>query len=75
VAQFLTRELRRALFRQRDIHQRREQGRIFGGVEADQPKRVLEVSEAPSGRLIRAEAPASPFGDRVQRSVLQQLRR
>ena len=34
-AQFLGRKLRRALLRQRDVHQRRDQGRIFGGVEAD----------------------------------------
>ena len=45
-AQFLRRELRRALLRQRDFHQRREQRRIFGGVETDQPKRILEVGEA-----------------------------
>ena len=74
-AQFLRRELRRALLRQRDVDQRREQGRIFGGVEADEPKRVLEVGEAPVGRLIRAEALAAPFGDRVQRRILQELRR
>ena len=74
-AQFLRRELRRALFGQRDIHQRREQGRIFGGVEADEPKRVLEVGEAPVGGLIHAKALASPFGDRMQRRILQELRR
>ena len=73
--QFLRRELRRALLRQRDVDQRREQGRIFGGVEADQPQRVLEVGEALVGRRIRAEALAAPFGDRVQRRILQQLRR
>ena len=64
-AQFLGREFRRALFWQRDIHQRREQRRIFGRVETDEPKSVLEVGEAPVGRLIRAEALAAPFGDRV----------
>ena len=74
-AQFLRRKLRRAVLRQRDVHQRRDQGRIFGGVEADQPKRVLEVGEAPVGRLIRAEALAAPFGDRMQRRILQELRR
>ena len=74
-AQFLRREFRRAIFRQRDVDQRRDQGRIFGGVEADEPKRVLEVGEAPVGRLIRAEALAAPFGDRVQRRILQELRR
>jgi hypothetical protein len=60
---------------QRDFHQRRGQRRIFGGVEADQPKRVLEVSEASRGGLIRAEALASPFGDWVQRRILQESRR
>ena len=74
-AQFLRREFRRAVLRQRDVDQRRDQGRIFGGVEADEPKRVLEVGEAPVGRLIRAEALAAPFGDRVQRRILQELRR
>ena len=38
-------------------------------------KRVLEVGEALVGGLIRAEALAAPFGDRVQRRILQQLRR
>ena len=74
-AQFLRREFRRALLRQRDVDQRREQGRIFGEVEADEPKRVLEVGEASVGRLIRAEALSAPFGDRVQRRILQELRR
>jgi hypothetical protein len=74
-AQILGREHRRALFWQRDVHQRREQRRIFGGVEADQPKRILEVSDAASGGLIRAEPLAAPFGDWVQRRILQQLRR
>jgi len=74
-AQFLGREFRRALLWQRDVHQRRKQKRVFGRVEADQPKRILEISEAPRGGLIRAEALASPFGDRVQWRILEQLRR
>ena len=60
-AQFLRREFRRAVLRQRDVDQRRDQGRIFVGVEADEPKRVLEVGEAPVGRLIRAEALVGPI--------------
>jgi hypothetical protein len=48
---------------------------MLGGVEADEPKRVLEVGEAPVGRLINAKALAPPFGDRMQRRILQELRR
>ena len=72
--QFLWREIRRVLLWQRDFHQRREQGRIFGGVEADQPKRVLEVGETLARRRLgSSKALAAPFGDRVQRGILQQL--
>ena len=39
--------------RQRNVDERREQGRVFGWVEADQPQRVLEVGEALFGRSIR----------------------
>jgi len=53
--QLLRRELRRALFRQRDVHQRRDQGHVFGSVETDQPQRVLQIGKASSGWLIRAE--------------------
>ena len=38
-------------------------------------KRVLEVGEALFAWHIRAEALAAPFGDRVQRRILQELRR
>ena len=69
------RKLRCAFLRQRDVDQRRDQGRIFVEVKADEPKRVLEVGEAPVGRLIRAEALSAPFGDRVQWRILQELRR
>ena len=63
-AQFLGRELRRALLRQRDVDQRREQRRMFGGVEADQPQRVLEVGEAPSG----GRRPRRSAGGPIRRS-------
>ena len=48
---------------------------MLGGIETDQPKRVIQIRQASIGGLIRAEALASPFGDRVQRRVLQELRR
>ena len=74
-SQFLRREFRRAVLRQRDVEQRREQGRIFGRVETDQPQSVLEIGEfLPVGRVGAAVAQPSPFGERVQRRVLQELR-
>ena len=51
------------------------QGRIFGRVQADQPQSVLEIGEALFGGQVRAEPQAAPFCDRVQRRILQQLRR
>ena len=73
--QFLRREFRRAVLRQRDVDQRREQGRIFGRVEADQPQSVLEIGETLLvGRVGAAEAQPAPFGERVQGRVLQELR-
>ena len=64
-----------AVLRQRDVEQRREQGRIFGRVEADQPQSVLEIGEfLPVGRVGAAVAQPSPFGERVQGRVLQELR-
>ncbi len=49
---------------------------MFGGIETDQPQRVLEVGKAlASGGVGAAETLAAPFGDRVQRRILQQLRR
>jgi hypothetical protein len=54
---FLGRQLRPALLPQRNVDQRREQGRIFGRVNADQPKSVLEVGETPLvGRVGAAKA-------------------
>ena len=74
-SQFLRREFRRAVLRQRDVEQRREQGRIFGRVETDQPQSVLEIGEfLPVGRVGAAVAQPSPFGERVQGRVLQELR-
>ena len=73
--QFLRRELRRAVLGQRDVDQRCEQRCVFGRVEADQPKRILEVGEALFAGWIGAEPLTAPLGDRVQRRILQQLRR
>ena len=73
--QFLGRELRPAVLPQRNVDQRREQGRVFGRVEADQPQSVLEVGETPLvGRVGAAKAQSAPFGERVQGRVLQELR-
>ena len=74
-AQLLWREFRRPILWQEDIDQRREQGRVFGWVQADQTQSILEVGQALFGGQVRAEALAAPFGDRMQRRILQQLRR
>ncbi len=69
-------ELRLAVLPQRNVDQRREQGRVFGRVKADQTQSVLEVGETPLvGRVGAAKAQSAPFGDRVQGRVLQELRR
>ena len=47
---------------------------MFGWVEADQPQRAFEVGEALLGRRIRAKSQPAPFGDWMQRRVLQELR-
>ena len=74
-AQFLGRQLRTAVLPQGNVDQRREQGRVFGRVEADQPQSVLEVGETPLvGRVGAAKTQSAPFGDRMQRRVLQELR-
>ena len=70
-AQFLWGEFRDAILRQEDIDQRREQRRIFGWIQTDQPQCVFKVRETLLGGQVRAEALAAPFGDRVQRRVLQ----
>ena len=72
--QLLRREAGRAIRRQRNVYERREQGRVFRRVEADQPQRVLEICEALLGRSIHTKALPAPFGDWMQRRVLQKLR-
>jgi hypothetical protein len=74
-AQLLRREFRPPILWQEDIDQRREQRRVFGWVQSDEFQSVLEVGQALFGGQVRAEALAAPFGDRMQRRVLQQLRR
>src|SRR3984957_5986512 len=74
--QFFRRELRRAAFGQGDVDQRGDKRRVFGWVEADEAERPLEVGETlVRGGRRAAEPLAAPFGERVQRRVLQQLRR
>ena len=66
-SQFLRRKYRRAVLGQGDVEQRREQRRIFGRVEADQPQSALQIGEPPLGRDFGAAVPqAAPFGERVQ---------
>ena len=59
---------------ERDVHERREQRRMFGWVEADQAQRVFEVGETLFGRRIHTKTLPTPFGDWMQRRVLQQRR-
>jgi hypothetical protein len=74
--QFFRRERRLAAGRQSNVDEGRNERRMFGGVETDQLQRVLEVGEAlASGGVSAAEPLATPFGDWVQRRILQQLRR
>ena len=64
-AQFLGRKFRNAARRQRRVDHRREQRRIFGGVEPDRAERRLELGEALfAGDFGAAEAGAAPFRDR-----------
>ena len=72
--QLFGREIRGTCRRQRDVHERCEQGRIFGWVEADQTQRAFEVSKALFSRNIHAKTLPAPFGDWMQRRVLQKLR-
>ena len=70
------RQMSGAVRRQGDVDQRRKERRMFGGIDADQHERVFEVGQAlPRRRLGVSETLAPPFGDRVQRRVLQELRR
>ena len=69
--QLLWREFRRPILWQEDIDQGCEQRRIFPWIQADQTQSVLEISQAQFGGQLRAEALPAPFGDRVQRRILQ----
>ena len=73
--QRLARKLRDAVRRQLDVHERRDERRIFRRVEPDQLQSVLKIGEAPFGPSVRAEPLSAPFGDRVQGRILQELRR
>src|SRR5271157_3429667 len=68
------REIRSAGRRERNVHEWCEQRRMFGWVEADQTQSVFEVAEALFGRSIKAKPLPAPFGDWVERRVLQKLR-
>ena len=72
--QLFRREICGAAVWQRDVNKRCKQRRMFGRVEADQTQGVFEVGEALFGRSIQAKTLPAPFGDRVQRRVLQKLR-
>src|SRR5271169_2728060 len=72
-SQFFRREMGRAARRERDVHERCEQRRMFGWVEADQTQRVFEVGEALLGWRIRTKTEPPPFGDWMERRVLQKL--
>ena len=72
--QFFGREIRGTVRRQRDVNERCKQRRMFGWVEADQTQRAFEVGEALLGRRIRTKSQPPPFGDWMQRRVLQKLR-
>ena len=72
--QLFRRELRGPAWWQRDVNKRRKQRRMFGWVQAEQNQRVFEVGEALLSGSIQAKPLPAPFGDRVQRRVLQKLR-
>ena len=73
-SQGLGREFGRALRRQRNVYQWREKGRVFRVVEADQPQRVLKISEALLGRGLHTKSKTAPIGQGMQGRVLEQLR-
>src|ERR1700722_11870949 len=68
------RESGRVARRQNDVHERCKQRRMLDRIEADQPQRAFEVGEALFGRSIRTETEPPPFGDWMERRVLQKLR-
>ena len=73
--QFLWRQSVCTSRRLRNVEERGEQFRILRWVKFDLRKRVLKIGEALLRRHIGpAETHAAPFGDRIQRRVLQKLR-
>ena len=61
--QLLRWEASRALRRQRNVYERREQGRVFRRVEANQPQRVLEICRGAA----RQEHPHQSAADPIRR--------
>jgi hypothetical protein len=74
-AQLLWREFRDPTRGQWNVDQRREERRVFGWVETDQTQSVLEIGQALCDGQVCGESLATTFGDWMQRSILQQLRR
>ena len=64
-AQLFRRKACRPADGQRNIHDRGEQGRIFGWVEADQFQRAFKIGKTLLGGNLRAEPLAAPFGERM----------
>ena len=68
--------VKRALGRERNVDERREQRNIFHRVELDLRERRFEIGETPFGRRFGAAEPLPPpVGDRMKRRILQELRR
>ena len=73
--QFLRRQSRRAFLGQRNVEERRQQGSVLRRIELDLSERTFQLGEPPlGGHVGAAETQAAPFGDRMQRRVLQKLR-
>ena len=73
---FLRREAWQALMRNRDVDQRRKQGSVCRGIELDCGEDRFELGQPQLWRDLRtAEPRARPPEDRMERRVLQQLRR
>ena len=71
----LWRKLRRAARRQGNFEQRGKQRRCFVGVNLDLPQGDFQLGETLVGGGVCAAEPLSgPFGQRMQRRVLQKLR-
>src|ERR1700722_13208187 len=68
------REIGRAARRQNDVHERCKQRRMVCWGEASSPQRGFVVGEALYGRILRTETEPPPFGDWMERRVLQKRR-